>query len=177
MSESALLRAVRDRIRLHADFENRQVEVELDEHVPPTSGDLYVLVVSAGVEPGPSHVTNAGAIDKLYNVDVTIAMRAPRVPSDRRRSLFIGLSQSFETYEAAVELQVDFKYPVLAAANAYLFAETGSTEGFIEPLKFAGVGPFRQVPAETFYAASGEIVAAVVRTIRFRGARRIQTRV
>src|SRR3972149_673131 len=109
MSESALLRAVRDRIRLHADFENRQVEVELDEHVPPTSGDLYVLVVSAGVEPGPSHVTNAGAIDKLYNVDATSAMRAPRVPSDRRRSLFIGLSETLETYEAAGALRWVFR--------------------------------------------------------------------
>ena len=177
MSESALVRAVRDRIRLHAEFENRQVEVELDEHIPPLAGDVYVLVMPGGVEPGPSHPTNQGAIDKLYGVDVAIALRAPRVPTDRRRSLFIALSSSFEIYQAAVELQVDFKYPVLDAANALILAESGSTQGFIEALKFAGVGPFRLIDANTYQASAGEPVAAVMRTIRFRGARRLVTRV
>ncbi len=176
MSESALCRAVRDEIRLHADFQNRQVNVELDEEAPPTAHDVYAMVISAGVQSGPSHDTNSGASDLLYNVDVALAIRAPKKPRDRRRELFIALASSFETFQNAIAARVDFQYDVLAAANAYILAETASAEGFIEPLKMAPLAPFRAARAELFAAGLGEQVAAIIRRIHFRGARRIVTR-
>lgn len=176
MSESALVRAVRDRIRAHSDFADHQVRVELDEFAPPVTGNLYVMVLSAGEEAGPRHNPNQGASDKLYHVDVTVCLRATHRPRDRQREMFVGLTKSFETYKVAIENQIDFRYEVNDAADAYILAETGSSEGFIEPLKFASVSPFRRAPASLFLAAEGETVAAVLRPIHFRGARRIVTR-
>ena len=170
------MRAVRDRIRAHGSFEDRQVDVELDEMAPPTAGPVYVMVMTGGTEAGPSHATNQGARDILYNVDVAIALRAPKVPRDRKRQMFIALSKSFETYQRYVMDQVDFKYEVNDAANAYIAAETGSQDGFTEVLKFTGSSPFRQASSELFAATAGETVAAVIRTVHFRGARRLEQR-
>jgi len=90
MSESALLRAVVLRIRSHADFSNRQVEVEVDELAPATAGDLYIMVIPGGIEPGPTHNPSGGVVDKIYGVDVAIAIKAPPKPRDRRRELLTG---------------------------------------------------------------------------------------
>jgi hypothetical protein len=176
MSESALVRAVRDQIRASSSITDRQCDVELDEIAPPTAGDVYILVMSAGTEAGPSHNANQGARDILYSVDVSIALRAPKVPRDRQRKLFIALTQSYEVYSGYVMDQVDFKYPVNDAANAYILAETASTDVFIEVLKFANSSRFRLAPAGLFLATTGEQVAAVIRTIHFRGARRLEQR-
>lgn len=184
MSESALLRAVVLRIRAEGTFENHQVEVELDEEAPATSGDVFVMVVSGGITPGPNHdKRTGGVIDKLYAVNVAIAMRATKKPRDRRRELLTGfrgvteLDVSMEKYMLAVEAQIEFDYATINAANTLITAETSSTEGFIEPLVFAGAPPGRLVDGSLIFdSVGGEPNAAFVRTIRFEGARRIETR-
>jgi len=198
VSESALLRAVVTEIRGHvADvgppvvltYQERQVEVEYDERAPATAGDLYIMVIPGGIEPGSTHATSGGGnaaftglTDKVYGVDVAIAMRAPSKPRDRRSELLTGfrgttaLATSFEFHQLNIETQIDFDYAVLTTANALILAESGSTDVFIEPLKFAGVGPIREAPAEVFAGMPGESVAALIRTIRFRGARRIENK-
>jgi hypothetical protein len=134
------------------------------------------MVLSGGTEAGPSHATNEGAIDKLYHVDVVVAMRAPKVPRDRQRDMFVALTSSFETHQLAIEGQIDFKNAVMTAANAFILAETSSTEGFIETIKFASTGPFQAAPASLFLGTTGEERAAVIRRIHYRGARRVWTR-
>lgn len=187
MSESALLRAVVTEIRAHASsatYNARQVEVEIDEFAPATAADLYIMVIPGGIEPGPTHNPSGGVIDKIYGVDVAIALRAQAKPRDRRRELLTGfrgttdLSVGFELHQLNIELQVDFKYTVLAVANAFITAEApeDQRQGFQLPLKFAGVGPIREAPAELFAGTSGESAAALIRTIRFRGARRLENR-
>ena len=173
MSESALLRATRDRIREHADFTDRQVNVELDERAPATAGDLYIIVTFGSVQPGPNHHPAGSVIDWVYGVNVSIVMRAPKKPRDRTRELWVETSASLQTHMDAVMSRVDFQYPLLADANAYILAEESSTFGFVEPLRFAGAGPIRQAPAEVF-AGTGEPAAAVIRTLQFAGARRVQ---
>ena len=180
MSESALLRSVVLRIRSHADFSNRQVEVEIDEFAPATVGDLYIMVIPGGIEPGPTHNKSGGVIDKIYGVDVAICIRAQAKPRDRRRELLTGfrgttnLTVSFETHQLAIESVIDFDYTTLTTADT--LTVPSSSDGFIEPLKFAGVGNIRQAPAAVFAGVDGEPAAALIRTIRFRGARRIQNR-
>lgn len=185
MSESALLRAVVTEIRAHnisATYLARQVEVEIDELAPATVGDLYIMVIPAGVEPGPAHNSSGGVIDKLYGVDVAIALRAPKKPRDRRREYLTdfrgtaGVGAHFARHELNINLQIDFNYDVLGTANAFILAESGSADGFMEPLKFAGLGPIREAPAEVFAGVPGEPAAALIRTIRYRGARRIENR-
>jgi hypothetical protein len=71
-----------------------------------------------------------------------------------------------------VMAQVDFQYDLINDANALILTEEASSQGFYEPLRFAGAGPIREAPAEIFGGASSEPVAAVIRELRFGGARR-----
>lgn len=185
MSESALLRAVVTEIRAHnssATYLARQVEVEFDEFAPATVGDLYIMVIPAGVEPGPAHNSSGGVVDKLYGVDVAVVLRAPKKPRDRKREYLTdfrgtaSVGAHFSTHELNINLQIDFSYDVLGTANTFITDELSSSDGFMEPLKFAGLGPIREAPAEVFGGVSGESAAALIRTIRYRGARRIENR-
>ena len=185
MSESALLRAVVSEIRAHnssATYLARQVEVEIDEFAPATVGDLYIMVIPAGVEAGPAHNTSGGVIDKLYSVDVAIVLRSLKKPRDRRREILTdfrgttGIGAHFARHELNINLQIDFNYTVLSTANTFIVNESASNDGFMEPLKFAGLGPIREAPAEVFAGVGGESEAALIRTIHYRGARRIENR-
>lgn len=177
MSESALLKAVRDQIRTHDAFRDRQVNVELDEDVAPSVvGDLYVAVIPAGQTPGPHNDVARFASDIIYSVDVCVIMRAPKVPRDRQRDILIATTASLEVYEVAIRSKVDFQEAVNVAADAYILAETGSTDVFVEMLKYHGCGRIRRAPAELFAGTPGEPVAAIKRTYHFRGARRLLNR-
>jgi len=118
----------------------------------------------------------------LYGVDVAIVLRSPKKPRDRRREFLTdfrgttSIGAHFARHELNINLQIDFNYDVLGTANTFISAESGSSDGFMEPLKFAGLGPIREAPAEVFAGVSGESAAALVRTIRYRGARRIENR-
>lgn len=176
MSESALVRAVRDNIATSALFADRVVSVEPDESAPSVSADLSVICTYGGVRAGPAHEPSGPIVDKLYDINVSIALRSPKVPRDRQRTLWIGLTLSFETFGEEIERLVDFNYDVQAAANVFILAETGSTFGFQEPLKIADWGPIRDAPPEIFAGTSGSSPAAKIRQLQFRGARRTVVR-
>ncbi len=176
MSESALVRAVRDNIATSALFDDRVVSVEPDESVPATAADVYVICTFGGVRAGPAHEPSGPIVDKLYDINVSIALRSPKIVRDRQRRLWIGLASSFETFGEEIESLVDFSYTVTAAANAFILAETGSTFGFQEPLKIADWGPIRDAPPEIFAGTSASSPAAKIRQLQFRGARRTVVR-
>jgi hypothetical protein len=176
MSESALCRAVRDQIRLHADFstKTRTVQCEMEEAIPATAGDdVYVLVTYGGVTAGPVQDTADGIIDELFGVDVTIALRAPLKPRDRGRDLWIATSKSFETYERAIRTQIDKQVAVITAANVFIAAEeAGSPVGFGTYLRWSATSRIRRVNSLLYDGSDGEGREAYVRTIEFRGAER-----
>ncbi len=62
MSESALLRAVRDRIRLSETFADHQVLVELAEEAMPTSANLQILYYRSRCDQGHTIETELAAI-------------------------------------------------------------------------------------------------------------------
>jgi hypothetical protein len=178
MSETALLRAVRNQIRLAAGFSGantHRVRIELDENVPAITGDYYALVTPGPITAGPSQETNEGAEDLLYSFNVSVIMRAQKKPRDRRRELFLDLTAGMQIYTNLIKSYVDFQENILTLANALIVTEETSTEGFIEMPKLAEMGPIRQAPAE-IYGASNEPQAGIIRTMHFRGARRIKTR-
>lgn len=178
MSEVHLLTAVRDRIRAHGEYLDKHCNVEWDEMAPATAPDLYIMVLFGSVEAGPA--TDGGAAqDLLYGVNVSIAIRAPRKPRDRSRDLWLALTGSFYKHQGNILDQLDFDYTTINNANSQMILDgeaTGTCDTFIEPLRFASLGPIRPAPAEIFAGTPGESVAALIRTIRFRGARRIVTR-
>jgi hypothetical protein len=176
MSETALLRAVRDQIRTHASFTDRQVQIELDEnYCPAIVGDLYVMVIPAGQSEGEHQSQARYASDVIYAVDITVVMRAPKVPRDRQREILIDTAASLEVYQLAIESKIDWQEAVRTAANVYVAAEGGGSP-FTEELKYTGCGRIRRAPSELFTAAAGEPVAAIMRTYHYRGSRRVKTR-
>lgn len=177
MSESALLRAVRDRIRAHADYENNHCNVEIDERAPSVAPDLYIIVWHGGVNAGPVHFDSDGDLDTVYGVNVSIAIRSTRIPRDRTRDTYIGLVGSFEVHQRNINAQIDKKIEVITAANVYITAEEpAGQQGFGIPLKFSAAGPIREAPAEIFAGFPGETAAALIRTLEYRGARRNEIR-
>ena len=175
MSASALARAVRDAIQAHADFRSRQVTAEIDERAPSRAGDLHVIVWPGGTEQDDTNETSGCVLDKVFGINVSIAMRSPRKSRDHSGEFWIQATDSFDTYAAAIVSVVHFVYAVLTTANATILSESGSAEGFIEPLKCTGTGPIREAPPDIFADDPRSARPAFIRTITFRGARRITT--
>ena len=172
MSEIALLTAVRNSIRDLSDFSDREVEIEFDERAMQGIATKYVAVMPGGVTPGPYHNSSGGVSDKLYGVDVLVVKRGVSKPRDRARDLFLQNSIGLGDLIDAIETGVDFDYTVMNAANAII----GGSEGFIEPLVFAGLGRIATVDSSVFAGVPGENQAGLKRILMLRRARRIKTR-
>lgn len=176
-AEKNLLLAVRDRLRTTCQYQPEVCQIEFDEMAPATTGNLYVAVMPGGWRPGRAHNTSGGVHDLVYGVDVAVMRRIAHVPRDRLRDVFIGHLGGLDEELDKVHLAVDFSYDVNNAANALINLETGSTQGFIEPLKFVSVDRRpRLAPESVFAATRGEQPIGMMRVISFFGARRITYR-
>lgn len=171
--EKNLLLAVRNRLRSVNSWTHAQCEIELDEAAPATTGDLYAIVMPGGWRPGPRHNTSGGVNDLVYSVDVAVAKRIANVPRDRMRDVFLNNLGNLSEELDLVYQAIDWKYEVNDAANALILAETESTEGFIEPLRFASIERRPRIVGGEIFAAKGGASAGMVRVISFTGARRI----
>ena len=178
-AEKSLLTAVRNRLRLAvlaggAGYADNECEVEFDELAPATVGHVYVAVMPGGWAPGPRHKTCGGINDLVYGVDVLVVKRVTHIPRDRKRDVFLNNLDALTEEIDKIYSAIDFSYPLLNAANALILAATGSSEGFMEPLNFAGVDKRpREVNPELFNDVPGKTKAGMARTIMFHGARRM----
>ena len=178
MSESALLRAVRDQLRASpVSYTNAQCEIELDtDELPAAVGDKYIAVLPAGWVEGPEH-RSGGVKDYIYSIDVAVILRSTRLPRDRKRDTLYATLSGLNYEINRISNQIDFKYAVNTAANVIILADESSSEGFIEPLGVASVDAKpTPVPSEWFAGVAGEPQAGLMRVIHFHGARRIVTR-
>jgi hypothetical protein len=180
-SEKSLLLAVRDALRTAGSDAGRwtddDCEVEPDDNLPAIAGDVYVAVIPGGWRPGPRHNTQSGVYDLVYSVDVCVARRIAHVPRDRRRDVFLHNVGAIDELLDLVTATVDWSYTLMAAANALILSETGTAEGFVEPLRFAGVDRRpRLASPEQFAAVANKQPAGMLRTISFGGARRTSHR-
>ena len=179
---SALVRAVRDQIIAHASYTSKQVQVEFDERAPAAAGDLYIIVTFGSHDVGDIADGNTNMMDEVYGVDVAVAIRSPRKPRDRKRDLWIDTAGSFEVHQRNIKTQIHNKYAVNTAANVFITAEEGTIFpapsgepcGFYRPLMFNGSSQIREAPAGIFAGVPGETQAALIQTLRFRGARRLE---
>lgn len=174
-TESALLLAVRDRIREACGYSEAQCEVEFDEIAPAGVGDVYVVVMPAGWRPGPRNNAGGGVLDEIIDVDVEVVLRSGQFPRDRSRTMFIDTLTGINTRLQQINtLAGHFNYDVLDRAKLHL---VDSTQGFVEPLKFGGIeAKPREVPAEVFSARPGPEPVGLARKLSLVGARRIQYR-
>lgn len=179
-SQKFLLTAVRNQLRLPAPtgagYRDTECNCEPDDQFPATAGDVYVAVMPGGFMPGPTHNSSGGVRDFIYGVNVVVVRRVANVPRDRQRDVFLNHLDSLDDDIDRIIANVDWSQTVRVAANALITAETGSTQGFIYPLRFAGqVSAPVPVGAEKFGAASGKQEAGMMVTIPFHSARRITT--
>jgi len=171
MSEAALLVAVRDNLRELCGYTPAQCEIEIDEEAPPTSGDLVVLVMPGGWTFG-SAAEGGDVLDELYGVKVMVAMRLKAVPQDRQRQMLIDTMFGLEKHTRQIIAKTHMSYRVQQKANENI---VDGPEGFVEPLRFAGMEPKpRPLGADFFKAVQGSEYG-IGRTVLFHQARRIQT--
>jgi len=172
-AEKCLLVAVRDRLR--EVFQDTEVQIEFDEMAPATVGNRYMIVLPGGYVPGPRHVSSGTIRDLVFGVDVLIAKRARHVPRDRTRDLYLLNLGSLASDCEAVVAAIDWRYEVMNAANVTILAELGSSEGFEEPLKVAGIDSRPREAPPGLFGAAGQQAAGLMRTVHFHGARRTIT--
>lgn len=171
MSEAALLVAVRDNLRELCDYTPAQCEIEMDEEAPPTSGDLVVLVMPGGWT--FSNEAEGGCVlAELFAVKVMVAMRLKTVPQDRQRSMLIDTLFGLEAHTRKIIAKTHLSYRVNNKANE---AIVDSAEGFVEPLRFAGMEAKPRAMGPEFFKAVAGSECGVARTILFNQAKRIQT--
>lgn len=175
-TETALLQAVAERLRDYIELDSLEAQVEHDEQAPVAVGEKYFCVLTGGLSPGPTEAGNVAILDELVSVDITVIIRCAAVQRDKRRDVFLGNVRSLNAYTRKVQEAIHGNYTELInVANTYIRRESGSTDGFIEPLRFAGTDQRpRLVPGTTFAARPEEKFAGLARTVRFRNARRIQ---
>lgn len=187
-AETALMIGARTVLRMPLNergggFDPKQCEIEADEMAPATVGDLYVVVMPGGYRPGPRHNTSGGVWDLIYGIDVLVIKRVSHVPRDRTRNVMIGsgylgnLDSLNEEVDRVINaLDFDLTYLVNRTANGLIEKETGSTQGFVEPLKFTGVDKRPKPATPELFGGTGQGKAGLVRGVYFHGARRITTR-
>jgi hypothetical protein len=172
MSMPALAIAVRDTIRADPNYGDKHCNVEFDERAPATAPQLYIIVTFGSHIAGENN--EAGQlIHGEYGIDVAVALRSPVKPRDRKRDLWIESANSFRFHEITIVGLIHFRYDVITAANVLITSQEGGTPcGFYKPLSYNGAGPIREAPSEIFAGVTGETQAALIQTLRFRGAMR-----
>lgn len=179
MSWRALLLAVRDRIRVQCGYEDAVCDVTFDGRPHPSCGPVFVAI-HKGSRSNRDAGTGRVALDQRYEVQVTVTMRQGPVPFDRLGTdLMIeavdGLEPRVDAIIAAVQ-QDAYDHVIVRAANAMLASmEPGPPLGFVLGLAYLSDGPEREVGGRWFHATGREQAEGIATTIRFGGARRIQS--
>lgn len=177
VAEKNLLLAVRNQLRTAAlaggaGLSEAECQIELMEMAPATQGNRYIAVMPGGWIRGPRHNSSGGVNDLVYGIDIFVATRAlSRTPRDRMLANLTELNTLIDRIYPVL----DFNYTAINAANALILADTGSTEGFVEPLRFAAVEKRPRVVDGEVFGGTG-VNAGVARTIQFHGARRITSK-
>ena len=178
-SETALLLAVRERIRVGCGYGDAECEIEYDELAPATVGNVYVVVSPAGVVPGPCHEPSGGVVDKVFSVSVSVILKMHATPRSRTRELFLWTSCSLNKRLEQIQEELDFRHPwppVMERVNE-LVAWDGF-QGFEERLRLVGEDKKPRAANQELFAAgqTGSAPAGLVRSLTFGGARRIRVK-
>ena len=177
MSMDALLFAVRARLRASPSASPAglglaagECNVEMDGHPTAMSGQVYYAIHGGAISNDDDL-----ALDEVYEVLVTLTMKAGYLPRDRQGE-HLGARASTGLYARALAVRalLHMDYNTLSEANSGNPWSIGSQDnGFVEPLKFAGIGRPQQQGPDWFFS-EGDDVAGRSLEVRFTGARRRQ---
>jgi hypothetical protein len=178
--ETYVLEGVRDVLRKKLGLSDNQCDCEFDEQVPSIADDIYLAVIGAGCEPGPTQNTSGGVHDLVHSVQVMVINRAV-VARDRRRSIYLerltGVNQQIANVIAAIDWQLD----VLSYINHLMYLDFPTAKPFIHCLAFKRVDPKPKMVSNELFAGTqigGKGTTPYIgmaRSVYFGGMRRIQT--
>lgn len=172
-TETAMLVAVRDRLRTELSLTNDECEIEYDELAHASVGKRYVIVIPGGLRPGELHDPNSGTMDEIVSVSVMVILRNRDVPRDRMRQMFVSTNAALNRQIARVREAIDCKVDLLAEADEWLVtAQTG--QGFCEMLRWVGQDDKPRGVNPEIFSGDGTQAAGMARVIRFSGARRLR---
>jgi hypothetical protein len=176
MSMRSLLLATRDRLRDGLSYREGECEVGWDGMPQPRSGQVYVAV-----HPGSVGNTQDQCLDESYSVDITLSLKMGTYPVDKWGNPGIVLADTGLYARAeAIRALIHMDYVSMNNANAGSDYSIGILEnGFIEPLKFAGMGsPTERDPgwwwSESQTQTQTMAPSGLSITLSFNGARRVQ---
>ncbi|MCC7422539.1 MAG: hypothetical protein IT428_19845 [Planctomycetaceae bacterium] len=182
MSQSALMRGVRDRLRTVLSLGQDECDVQRGPRPTPRAGPVFLSVHPGewrshrDFVPGGSYYS-----DHVHGVRITISLKTAQIPRDRWGEEFAAAAQdailALEWLSEQVCLAVEGNIALINAANAYI---TGDASKFVsgELLTFV----FGTVPEDQMPEWWGAVVPPNItpqpqglsRTMTFFGARRIR---
>jgi len=177
VAETALLRAIRTRLRTEMILRDSQCDVELDDQLPAIAEETYFTIMAAGSTPGPRHSSSGGVWDFLINVRVVVYQRCAHVARDRKTDLFLDLQTGLNAKLDGVIRLLDQSYALTTAAKALLVGTTASAGEFPEPFRsFQPDANFRTVVSDPYNAAQvgafpADPVVGLSRGVTFQRAR------
>ncbi len=159
MSMSALLRGVEKRLRSAAVFDDdpgeavgKFVGVHPDGNPPNNFGQFYCAVFPMGAT---NLDRNAQSSDWAYSVGVTVTGRLNYAPKDRRGARMTTTGDLLDRAVAVADALHQDDLHRLAANELIPGTEefvalqgsgTATVNGFLEPLRLAGIDPVRPAP-------------------------------
>lgn len=177
--ETYVLEGVRDVLRKKLKLHDNQCDCEFDEQIPTIADDIYVAVLGAGCDPGPTHSTSGGVHDLLHSVQILVVNRTVTA-RDKRRSIFmnrlVGINQQIANVIAAIDWQLD----VMSYINHLLWRDFPTAEPFIHPLNLKRVDTKPKMISNEMFAGTqigGKGTTpyiAMARSVYFGNMRRIQ---
>ena len=177
--ETYVLEGVRDVLRKKLGLHDNQCDCEFDEQRPSIADDIYIAVLGAGCDPGPTHSTSGGVHDLIHSVQVLVINRAV-VARDKRRSIFlqrlVGINQQIANVIAAIDWQLD----VLSYINHLLYVDFPTAKPFTHPLALKRVDVKPKMVSNDMFAGTqigGKGTTpyiAMARSVYFGNMRRIQ---
>jgi len=181
MSQFHLLDAVRTVLRDQLHLPDNQCDIETDGRPPPVWGGAgtYYAIYPTGHIPGPTE-PNQG-LDEYFSIAITLTRRTGLIPEDYLPEQLITQRASESTeHEASLEVKArevmvvmyTYRNTIMTTANTNM----SGSDGFIEPLRWAGNDPAPQrVGAEWFGASPGDTAAlGYTYTLNYHEARRMQ---
>lgn len=179
-TEKALLLAVRTWLRTATGsggggYSTAQCDVEYVEMAASVAPDVFVCINAGGFDAGPTQNTSGQVRDMILGCEITVFRRCAHIARDRKTSVYLTGSSTLQDDMENILDVIDWNYSINTTANTTLAAAPySSSYGFIEPLRFAGMDASpRKVSSKAVFAAGQTDEAAMCRTIRFTGARRI----
>ncbi len=180
--ETHLLNAVHLALKTSMGLDDTKCNIEFEDSIPATAGDLYIAIHPSGAAIGPRALSSGQVFDVYEGCRVVAYQRCANVPRDRRRSVFMTALTGINAILDQIIMTVDHNVGIIVAANNSISTALPGAQGFISPLRLLGIDrSARMVTGEVYGAHPEDVtkataVAAICRGLDFGQARRLQGR-